>query len=153
MEAGHAHLLYYGVGLAEQHFTKASEAMGIKCSLVGALGKRTKFQQEDKAQLVLRVEYTNRTILEGEAPGPTLLSSDLPKDLQLNDDTRLNAWKFSDSDSDAVPMLRPVEQALLLALVVLMRRAQCHDIQLGDQSKVRRSLYYWRYLYRLQFIV
>lgn len=135
LEAGHLHLYYYDVGRAGQHFKRAREALGMEIELTGALGKRTKWQQEDRPQLVAKVKYMGQPLMAGELPGSTLLPSDLPKDLLLQDDTRLPRPKFRDQDQDVVPDLRPVEQAVLLATLTHLRRSSANDIQLDLETK------------------
>ena len=39
----------------QEHFARAKELAGMTFVLTGALGKRTKFQQQDTAQLLLQV--------------------------------------------------------------------------------------------------
>ncbi|ROT73628.1 hypothetical protein C7M84_007954 [Penaeus vannamei] len=135
LEAGHLHLYYYDVGRAGDHFQKAADALEIKASLTGALGKRTKWQQNDLPQLVVKVEYPGRPIMEGELPGDRLLAADLPKDVILNDDTRLHRFKFKEEDEDVIPDLRPIEQALLLAIITHKRRSAAEDLQLDEETK------------------
>ncbi|XP_063608874.1 tetratricopeptide repeat protein 27-like [Penaeus indicus] len=135
LEAGHLHLYYYDVGRAGDHFQKAADSLEVKATLTGALGKRTKWQQHDLPQLVVKVEYPGRPIMEGELPGDRLLPVDLPKDVILNDDTRLHRFKFKDTDEDVIPDLRPIEQALLLAMITHKRRSAAEDLQLDEETK------------------
>lgn len=135
LEAGHLHLHYYDVGRAGDHFKKAAQAQGIELSLTGALGKRTKWQQEDRAQLVVKVEYSGRPIMNTELPGHNLLPTDLPKDIMLNDDTRLPRFKFKEEDQDVIPDLRAIEQAIILACIIHKRRSSAADLQLDEETK------------------
>ena len=135
LEAGHLHLYYYDVGRAGQHFMRAREALGMEIELTGALGKRTKWQQEDRPQLVVKVKYTGQPVMAGELPASILLPSDLPKDVLLQDDTRLPRPIFRDQDQDLIPNLRPVEQAALLATLTHLRRSSASDDQLDLESK------------------
>uniref|UniRef100_A0A2P2I004 Tetratricopeptide repeat protein 27-like n=1 Tax=Hirondellea gigas TaxID=1518452 RepID=A0A2P2I004_9CRUS len=134
LEAGQAYLLYSDVRQAAEHFHKADAALKLKYELSGALGKRTKFQVEAKPQLVLKVQYEDQPLLAGEAEGPKLLPIDLPKDLQLNDDTRLPHYKFEEDD-DRVPNLVPIEQLAILVKLQHMRRSSASDLQLQEESK------------------
>ncbi|XP_076048530.1 tetratricopeptide repeat protein 27 [Oratosquilla oratoria] len=135
LEAGYVHLHYYDVGKAGNHFRTAEKALGITFSLTGALGKRTKWQQEDKAQLVLKVAYEGQPVMAQELPGERLLPTDLPADLLLEEDTRLHRVKYAEEDEDLVPDLRPIEQALILAQLMLRRRAQALDVQTNYETK------------------
>lgn len=135
LEAGHLHLEFYDVGRAGDHFQKAGDALQVKLSLSGALGKRTKWQEEDRPQLIVKVVYNDQSIMNSELPGHNLLPTDLPKDIMLNDDTRLPRFKFKDEDDDIIPDLRPIEQALILAIVTHKRRSSAADLQLDEETK------------------
>lgn len=80
------------------------------CACLGALGKRTKFQEKDIAQMLLKVTCTS------EEQGSTITaetdSSLLPKDLLLGDDTLLEEIKFTDQAS--TPLLSSLQQAAIL---------------------------------------
>ena len=107
----------------------------MKINLSGALGKRTKWQQEDKAQLVVKVEYEGQPLMEQEMPGSIFLPGDLPKDVILDDDTRLNKFKFKEVDEDIIPDMRPIEQCFILGDITQKRRSQPSDIQLDQETK------------------
>ena len=143
LESLHIHLYYYDVGKARSHFVSAASTLGMKMSITGALGKRTKWQKNYLPQLVLKVEYDEKTITNDEDKlTPSFLSADLPKDLTLNDDTRLNKINYINEDEDIIPDLKPIEQALVLADLILKRRSQARDIQLDEESKA----YIWALL-------
>ena len=113
---------------ANAAFLSAAKASGLEFELSGALGKRTKFQQEALSQLVLLAESRQR---EGEMADPSPISGDsgLPDALPLNDETLLEETEFtklgsSSSSSSRLahldpsdqPPLYPLDQALLLSL-------------------------------------
>jgi len=118
------HLLHLDK-LARQDFIKAARVMELKYELTGAMGKRTKFQQDDVAQLILlaesRFRVDNPFPAQGKAPG-------LPETLQLNDDTLLEATEYTSStpadsssplshlDPNSQPALHPLDQCILLGL-------------------------------------
>jgi hypothetical protein len=83
--------------------------------LGGVLGQRTKFQNHDIAQLIVRVERVKLSINEDQASSTcaTELCS-LPKDISLNDDTLLDQVKYFDAKPQTV--LKPLEQAIVLGL-------------------------------------
>ncbi|KAK4301905.1 hypothetical protein Pmani_025976 [Petrolisthes manimaculis] len=136
LEAGHLHLYYYDVGRAGGHFNTAADILGIEAQLMGALGRRTKWQQEDRPQLVLKVEYKGQPITDGNTPNQAaLLPADLPKDIILNDDTRLHRFQFKEEDEDVVPNLRPLDQLVILASITHKRRATAIDLQLDQETK------------------
>lgn len=114
---------------ANEYFVKAGQASGLKYELTGALGKKTKFQKEEKTILVVLAESTGEVegedgeakngagegeeaaLLEGEdevAPLPSTgwkaapasgQRSDLPANYQLNDDTLLEQTRFTSNSS------------------------------------------------------
>ena len=55
-EAAHAHILYWGYEACEEAIKEALELLGIDVNLDGKLGRRTKWQTFDLAQLVLDVK-------------------------------------------------------------------------------------------------
>ena len=59
MECGHVYYQNYNWNLGQESFKKAKELSDIQFELTGAYGKRTKFQQKDLAQLMLRVNKSN----------------------------------------------------------------------------------------------
>lgn len=79
---------------------------------LGALGKRTKFQLENIAQLILKVNIDGEEILKDENKESICK---LPTDLKLDDDVRLDKIKFADSLSDSFPDLSGLQQAVVLA--------------------------------------
>ncbi|MCL4126008.1 UNVERIFIED_CONTAM: hypothetical protein GTU68_007328, partial [Idotea baltica] len=135
LEAGHFHLHYYDVRKAKHHFDRASSILAMEIHLTGALGMRTKWQQQELAQLVVKVSYVDHPITQDEQPGPTLLPSDLPKDIILNDDARLHRIKFIEMDEDVIPNLRPLEQMAVFAHLILKRKSQAQDDTFNEETK------------------
>ena len=89
------------------------------CLCAGVLGKRTKFQERDVAQLVLQVvTQPLNTIREkhpplSSSPHDTDMVADFPREVSLDDDTVLDKLKLA----AAVPSsqtLEPLQQASLL---------------------------------------
>ena len=136
LESGQAFLLFSDIMNASQRFNRARTFLRMKSSLTGALGKRTKFQSIAKAQLIVKVEYEDASIPAEEITGPPLLPEDLPKNVLLDDETRLNTWKFIEEDDDTVPNLTPLEQAgVLLTDVQFKRKSKALEIQDTDETK------------------
>ena len=75
------------------------------------MGKRTKFQCSDLAQLILKVTLNNDTSLE-ELEVETCT---LPKDLKLDDEVRLDKIKFIDNSLNTYPTLTGLQQAVILS--------------------------------------
>ena len=130
---------------AAELFVRASRATQLEYELTGALGKRTKFQQNDVTQLVLLAESRKR---EGEPPdaesgndntaeshstaiSATSQASGMPETLALNDDTLLEQTEFTSSSGPGTrlahlnpssqPALHPLDQCILLALCLNVR--------------------------------
>lgn len=78
--------------------------------LLGSLGKRTKFQEKDVAQLLLMVTCTSKDQRpETSIPPEKCL---LPQDLLLGDDTLLEQIKYN--EQPPVPVLTSLQQAVIL---------------------------------------
>jgi hypothetical protein len=68
------------------HFKESQSLSGLTWNITGALGRKTKFQTFDVAQLVLEASSSNKLTHE--------TASNLPETLALNDDTLLEKTKF-----------------------------------------------------------
>ncbi len=92
---------------------RAQEISGIEWQVTGALGKRTKFQQQDYAQLVLFARSKN--MLDGAMAN----EEKLPAEVDLNDDTLLERMAITaDADTNASVQdgpLSDIDQCLLLS--------------------------------------
>uniref|UniRef100_A0A4W5NC22 Tetratricopeptide repeat domain 27 n=1 Tax=Hucho hucho TaxID=62062 RepID=A0A4W5NC22_9TELE len=86
-------------------------------NMIGALGKRTRFQQNVLAQLILdvkRKEDIPAPELDVELTlSPTQLAC-LPKDHDLGDDTVLNQINLAEPGQYTMPDLSAEEQAVIL---------------------------------------
>ncbi|XP_047100014.1 tetratricopeptide repeat protein 27 [Schistocerca piceifrons] len=110
---------------------------GLTLELVGAMGKRTRYQEKELAQLTLKVELEATEQPSGD--GISGLSSEeladrLPKDLQLDDDVRLNRIQYAeDSGAGEYPKLSPSDQAVILGAFVQTQKSQPKD-RLADEE-------------------
>lgn len=133
LEVGHVYLMYSEVQKAKVHFEKANSitcfnlewtGISLRCKnlsfinydglrfVAGALGKRTRYQQSPVPQLTIKVDYNLEQLLIDDSQQ---VPSDLPKDVKLDDDTRLNQIAFTEKDANLIPDLPPLCQALLIA--------------------------------------
>ncbi|TEB23772.1 tetratricopeptide repeat domain 27 [Coprinellus micaceus] len=129
---------------ALEYFVNAARATRMDYELTGALGRRTKFQADDKSQLVLlaesHLEADEEDTKQGDGTSPSELSPDqtngladgeskMPETLALNDDTLLEQTEFTSSrptdanssrlshiDVNNQPALHPLDQCILLSL-------------------------------------
>ncbi|KAM4614999.1 tetratricopeptide repeat protein 27 [Polymixia lowei] len=122
LECVYTNLTYYQYGPAKEHIQKAQELSGLEISMTGAMGKRTRFQQNFLAQLILEVKRKEDSLAPAEcdgevspSPAPTPPSS-LPKDLDLGDDTVLNQINLAEPDQYQLPDLSAEEQAVILGV-------------------------------------
>ena len=82
----------------------------------------------DLAQFTLEVAVTGSSNNTDDDHASSVSPSDLPADLKLDDEVRLDKIKFAEeSRNDAAANLRPFEQAVLLAAFTLKQRAQPQD--------------------------
>jgi tetratricopeptide (TPR) repeat protein len=129
---------------AKENVKKAKAVSGFSYALSGALGKRTKFQQNDISQLVVfaRSKESEDTASDGLPVGlkEVTLSGEEgrsgPTALELNDDTLLESIDFAKSDkvdNSALPPelvdLKPDQQPQLLPLdqITLLTEATLKD--------------------------
>lgn len=99
---------------AKTMFDKAQELSGLRWQLSGAIGKRTRFQQDSTAQLVVVAESTGTVAKEpAKANGKSI-----PEALPLNDELLLEKVDFSADGASAAAnqkSLKIVDQCILLA--------------------------------------
>lgn len=106
LEATRFYLYYRRTQNSEKYLECAQNIAGLTLSLQGAMGKRTKYQQEEKAQLYLQVDMKKDRF-------PSINCEDVPKSLSLNDELRLERIEFSEHKEEA--RLGMFEEAIILA--------------------------------------
>lgn len=118
LECVYTSLTYYEYQPAKEHIKKAQELSGLNVNMTGALGKRTRFQQNYLAQLVLEVKRQKDQpdqMIDEATPTPTPQAS-LPKDYSLGDDTLLDKLSLAEPDQYELPDLSAEEQAVILGI-------------------------------------
>nr|XP_026489913.1 tetratricopeptide repeat protein 27-like [Vanessa tameamea] len=123
LEIAQAYLMYGRVQKVDEYLIKARELAGLKLELTGILGKRTKFQQDAKAQLALFSKLDED--LERPSAEQSHGSSNLPPEIELQDDVRLNKIQFNENILQAE--LPSLEQTLCLLTVQYLQKSQPKD--------------------------
>eukprot|EP00727_Mastigamoeba_balamuthi_P010689 m51a1_g6242 hypothetical protein (773) ;mRNA; f:14739-17992 len=105
--------------------TRASEALGLRLELAGAMGKRTKYQEKRTAQMFVDVAWHR-----GEHPDPrTFPGYRVPEEVRLEDASDLLDHIEFDEPTDAT-ILSPAAQAYALAVAIDHRSRQAsHEIR------------------------
>ncbi|CAK9806155.1 Tetratricopeptide repeat protein 27 [Anthophora plagiata] len=126
IEAAQFYFYYRRIQNSENYVELAQEMAKLNLNLEGALGKRTKFQHEDKAQLFLKIGIEKNEF-------PSRSCANLPKSLKLNDDVRLDRIKFTES-MQSTP-LGAVEEAIILAKHIQLQLSQPKDKLTDEEVK------------------
>ncbi|CAG9829167.1 unnamed protein product [Diabrotica balteata] len=116
IEVAQLYLLFRHISKAKEHILSAIELLGIHYDLMGALGKRTKFQEREIAQLSLKVTVTEKDIITRDRGIDDIDDSDVPMDVPINDDVRLNTIEFTE-DLGNLAKLGSLEQKLFVTII------------------------------------
>lgn len=147
-------LLRGSLTASKKFFEYACELSEISIEHTGILGKRTRFQQKDIPQLVVKV---GKKAQAEEIPKLVDVLSrvdenlDLPKDITLEDDTLLPDIAFVHDENEKFDLTNPEEnsnhdaQLLLLAKLDIMLKGEVMEESLKDEW----SLAYLRSLIKL----
>ena len=106
---------------AREGIKEAVELSGLQAVLTGALGKKTKFQEESKSQLVVLARSAEETAGDGVQPEALPLNDDVLLEKTAFDDVKGNRANdasipegLRDLTPDAQPQLDPLDQIILL---------------------------------------
>ncbi|TIA90537.1 hypothetical protein E3P99_01493 [Wallemia hederae] len=141
LEVGIAYHMFERDREASETFLEAARINQLQFHLTGALGKRTKFQQNDITQLVLLAESKEgqEGVEKSDIKDTTKDTSDTtqdtpdntPKNLQLDDDTLLEQTQFSSTVDASAPLshIDPAHQPNLSAVDQCILLAMCLNIK------------------------
>ncbi|XP_014478337.1 PREDICTED: tetratricopeptide repeat protein 27 [Dinoponera quadriceps] len=105
LEAARFYLCFRRIQDSEKYLDQAQNIANLTLTLQGAMGKRTKYQLEEKSQLYLKV-VVNKNIF------PTIDCEDTPISATLDDASRLEYIEFSEHIEET--QLGAVEEAVIL---------------------------------------
>ncbi|XP_062593462.1 tetratricopeptide repeat protein 27-like [Saccostrea cucullata] len=129
IEAGYIGHTFFDYKLAHEHLLAAKKCTGLQINLTGAMGKRTRFQVEDKAQLVLEVRRG-----EGGTKQENTVKTRLPKVLNLDDDTVLDAINLTEPGTEFAVDMSPGEQAVVIATMEDHLRTHANQERLTEEE-------------------
>ncbi|XP_031831072.1 tetratricopeptide repeat protein 27-like [Nomia melanderi] len=126
IEVAQFYFYYKRTQNSEKYVELAQKTAKLDLNLEGVLGKRTKHQQEDKAQLHLRIDA-------GTNQFPSRCCENLPKSLDLNDDVRLERTEFSENVEGTE--FGTIEEAIILAKHIQLQLSQPKDKLTDEEIK------------------
>ncbi|KAI8870210.1 TPR-like protein [Ramicandelaber brevisporus] len=136
IEYAQALLLFRQTHQANQHITQASRFANFAWKVTGALGKRTKFQDVDVAQLVVEAHSTKDTTA-AQAPSGDAAAVEsagvVPSNLAHEDDAMLENIKLADDTSLGMKNLDPIHQCILLCKCMYIRATNAADVITKDE--------------------
>ncbi len=129
LEAANFHSAYFEVSQALALVEEAAQVAGISVALTGAMGKRTRFQARDLAQLTIDVKSLGTERTRHDDDEDLLLErlqDDLPTDIKLEDEVRLEKIRFA-KEVPAISKLNLVEQGIMMAEFTLRQGSRPRD--------------------------
>lgn len=145
VELAQSFLWYSDIATAGPIVDAIKEFVGLELEFDGVLGRRTRYQEDAKSQLVLRMRRREDCYkfddfepllrsLEARAEGVKELDS--PKNVSLNDDTVLDQVQFETVpvDGEKCPYLFPEEECYLLLLICVMKRTTSSNDEISQEE-------------------
>ncbi|KAI4491339.1 hypothetical protein M0802_010272 [Mischocyttarus mexicanus] len=125
LEVAQFYFYYKKIEHSEKYLARTEEIAQVKMELQGAMGKRTKYQEKETAQLFLKITTNKDDVFE------TRSCKNLPKSLDLNDEIRLERIEFSNCQDET--KLGALEEAIVLARHTQLQLSQPRD-KLTDEE-------------------
>lgn len=116
LERGLAEHHFDRPGKGKKNFARAQEYSGLSVSVTGAVGKRTKFQQEATAQYLVKATSAASATEETKED---VHRKDVVREQMVEtpeDDIRLERIKFEDDKENEITNLNILDQSILLSL-------------------------------------
>ncbi|MFH4976080.1 hypothetical protein AB6A40_002789 [Gnathostoma spinigerum] len=125
LERAHAHTLYYEYEKVEECINLALQNASINIELTGALGRRTRFQVKDVAQLIAKITTSNDEI----SIATSSHCHSLPTNVALNHETLLESVALSSSTTEGIERveLTPIQLAAVLSFSICGRAIEAKD--------------------------
>jgi tetratricopeptide (TPR) repeat protein len=127
IELAHLYLKFRHITKAKDHVISAGEILGVQYNLIGKLGRRTRYQADDLAQLALNI-----TLMEKEDIfRPEIDDITIPPNLSLDDEVRLDYVLFSEA-SECTKL--PNEEQKLILTIVQQNLISCPSDELQTEE-------------------
>lgn len=124
--------------VALEYFQRANDQAGCEWEIVGRLGKRTRFQQKDCAQLTMLARRGNLRFGSPLEQDKRDKANGKPVSVDLNDDQLLEKIKWADeaaSQDLQNTMLSPLEQCIVLAFCLNVKNTNPNHGLTAEQMR------------------
>lgn len=108
LEFAQLYLIFRHINKSNQLIESAENILGVKYNLGGKLGRRTKYQVKDLAQMTLDVILDDIEMIR-----KPIHDFEVPKDIILNDDVRLDKIQFVESQEKVIEIPHTEQNVLL----------------------------------------
>jgi hypothetical protein len=137
LECGLNHYQIYNWTLGGNCFDKALEHSNLDFKLDGVFGKRTKFQQNDIAQLILKIIKLNgNTDFQSlKHSNENLKPNMLTKSIELNDESVLDKIKYKNQKETQNTELTQLEQTVLYCIFYNTKKNSPNDELTKEELK------------------